>query len=123
MIEKLENLEVWKKSKQLTEEIYRITKKFPEDERYILTSQIRRAVVSVSANIAEGFGRYYWKESIHFYRNAKGSLFEVKSHLYLSFDQEYISQKELDNLLEKIEILTKMINGSIKSTGKSNSPY
>ena len=115
-IEKFEDLLVWQKSRQMVLEIYKITAKFPKSERYNLVDQINRCVVSVAANIAEGFSRYHLKESVLFYRNARGSLAELKSHLYLSFDLGYINNVTLDRLLSNIDEIGKMLNGLINST-------
>ena len=79
------DLDVWKYSRELVKKVYLLTKKFPKEEIYGLTNQIRRSVVSVPSNIAEGIGRLSNKETIHFLYIAKGSLQEVETQLYLSF--------------------------------------
>lgn len=106
-------LDVWKYSRELVKLIYELTKSFPNDELYGLTNQIRRCVISVPSNIAEGVGRQSNKETIHFLFIAKGSLNEVETQLYLSFDLEYISEEELKNILEKVISNKKLINGFI----------
>jgi four helix bundle protein len=105
--------EVWKYSRELVKLVYVLTKSFPKEELYALTNQIRRSVVSLPSNIAEGIGRQSNKETIHFLCIAKGSLFEVETQLYLSFDLEYISEKELKNILEKVISNKKLLNGFI----------
>ncbi|MEK7067636.1 MAG: four helix bundle protein, partial [Patescibacteria group bacterium] len=75
------NLTVWKKAHELTLKIYKATRKFPKDELYGLVSQLRRAVSSIAANIAEGFERYYFKDKIRFYYQARGSAAEVQNFL------------------------------------------
>jgi four helix bundle protein len=107
------DLEVWKYSRGLVKLVYLLTKSFPKEEIYGLTNQIRRCAVSVPSNIAEGIGRQSNKETIHFLFIAKGSLQEVETQLYLSFDLEYISEKELKNSLEKVISTKKLLNGFI----------
>lgn len=107
------SLDVWKKSRKLTSRIYSLTKKFPKDELYGLTNQIRRCAVSIPSNIAEGCGRSHPKESIHFFHIARGSLYELETQLYLSFDQNYITEVELNDSLLLIIDCKKLINGFI----------
>ena len=107
------DLDVWKYSRSLVKLVYVQTKLFPKEELYGLTNQIRRSVVSVPSNIAEGIGRQSNKETIHFLYIAKGSLQEVETQLYLSFDLEYISEEELKNILEKVISSKKLLNGFI----------
>ena len=92
-----EDLEVWQKSRQLTLDIYQLTKKFPTDERYGLISQMRRASISVSSNIAEGFARQQTRDKERFYVMASASLSELLSQLIVSEDLKYITQEELTN--------------------------
>jgi four helix bundle protein len=92
-----EDLIVWQKSRELSLYIYTITKNYPTEERYGLVSQMRRAAISVSSNIAEGFARQQVKDKEHFYVMASASLSELLSQLIVSCDLEYISQNELDN--------------------------
>lgn len=106
-------LEVWKYSRGLVKLVYILTKSFPKEETYGLTNQIRRCVVSVPSNIAEGIGRQSNKETVHFLYISKGSLQEVETQLYLSFDLEYINEEELKNILEKVISTKKLLNGFI----------
>jgi len=115
-IKSFEDLKVWQKSRELVFHLYKTTSIFPKEEKYNLVDQIRRAAVSVMANIAEGFSRYHNKETIQFYRNTRGSLSEVKSLLYLCFDLKYIDKKTLDKLFLEIDEIGKMLNGLIRST-------
>lgn len=110
-----EELEVWKESQNLAVEVYKATKLFPKDELYSITSQIRRAVGSVSANIAEGFGRTSSKDKVHFMTIAYGSLLETKNFLYLSARLGYIEQTELDRLLDHVVICQKLLNSFRRS--------
>ncbi len=107
------DLDIWKKTRVLTNDVYTITKKFPKDEIYGLTNQIRRCAVSVPSNIAEGIGRKTSKDTIHFLYIARGSLFELETQLFLSFDQQYITEFELDQFLLKVVDCKKLINGLI----------
>lgn len=107
------DLEVWKCSRELVKFVYLLTKSFPKEELYALTSQIRRSAISVPSNIAEGIGRQSNKETIHFLYIAKGSLQEVETQLYLSFDLNYMSEIELNNILEKVISNKKLLSGFI----------
>ncbi len=107
------DLDVWKYSRELVKLVYLLTKSFPKEELYALTNQIRRSSISVPSNIAEGIGRQSNKETIHFLYIAKGSLQEVETQLYLSFDLEYISEEQLKNILEKVITNKKLLNGFI----------
>ena len=107
------DLDVWKYSRELVKKVYLLTKKFPKEEIYGLTNQIRRSVVSVPSNIAEGIGRQSNKETIHFLYIAKGSLQEVETQLYLSFDLGYMLKEDLKNILEKVISCKKLLNGFI----------
>jgi len=106
-------LDVWKYSRELVKLVYILTKSFPNEELYALTNQIRRSSISVPSNIAEGIGRQSNKETIHFLYIAKGSLQEVETQLYLSFDLGYISEIALKNILEKVISNKKLLNGFI----------
>lgn len=94
---------------------YKASKAFPKDEVFGLTSQLRRAVVSVSANIAEGFGRKSQKDKLHFYAIAYGSLLESKNFFYLSHRLGYISEQELEDLLAQTTSCQKLLNALMKS--------
>lgn len=104
-ITKFEDMSVWQDSQELAVLIYRLTKTFPKDEQYALTSQLRRAASSVSANIAEGFGRATHKDRSHFYHIALGSLLETKNFMYLAARLEYLTQDKIDPALEWIDTI------------------
>ena len=95
--------------------VYKITDKIPKSEQFGLTSQIRRAVVSVSANIAEGYERQHRKEYIQFLMIAKGSLGELETYLLLLKDLNYISGDEYDVLNSRRVEVGRVLNGLIKS--------
>jgi len=109
-ITSFEDLVVWQESQIFAVNVYRITKKFPKDELFALTSQLRRAASSISANIAEGFGRASKNDKVHFYVMAYGSLLEVKNFLYLSEKLNYINKSELDELILHSVSCQKLIN-------------
>ena len=106
-------LDVWKKARSLANNIFALTKQFPKEELYGLTSQMRRSAISVVSNIAEGCGRNYPKDSIQFFYIARGSLYELETQLYLTYDQEYISKNELSASIDIVIDCKKLINGFI----------
>ena len=106
-----ENLEVWKKSRELVLCVYRVQSSFPPFEKYSLGDQLRRAVVSVPSNFAEGNARYSIKEQIHFIEIALGSLMEVYCQLTLAYDLNYITQDQLKECNEKIREVYKLLKG------------
>ncbi|MBU3957236.1 four helix bundle protein [Patescibacteria group bacterium] len=117
-IKNLKELRIWMKSKDLVVEIYKLTATFPTSEKFGLTSQLRRAAISVMANIAEGFYRQTTKELISFLINARGSAGEVISHLIISTELDYIGKKKSSQLIERYEQLIVSISSLIKSLRK-----
>ena len=113
------DLEVWKLSIRFVTEIYKITKKFPKDELYGLTSQIRRASVSIPSNIAEGAARKGEKEFIQFLYIALSSASEVETQLIIANNLDYIKTHEYDEYSNKISKICRMLSSLIKSI-KSN---
>ena len=105
-------LDVWVQARELVKTVYVLTKTFPKEEQYALTSQIRRCVISVSSNIAEGCGRQTAKETIHFLHISRGSLYELETQLILADDLDYVNT-ELNNILKEIERVKKLLNGFI----------
>ncbi|QED37785.1 four helix bundle protein [Antarcticibacterium arcticum] len=103
------DLDVWKKSMDLVEEIYRVTKEFPDHERYGLTNQIRRSAVSIPSNIAEGSGRKGDKELLQFLSFALGSLAEVETQLIIAVRLVYVN--EIDSTLDLITEVRKLTLG------------
>ena len=110
---KLTDLEIWKKSRVFRSEISKLTKAFPKSEKYKLIDQIIRSSRSVTANIAEGHGRYHYQENIQFCRTARGSLLETFDHLTVALDEKYIKNNTYTELVSQHEELMKMINGYI----------
>jgi len=109
-------LDAWKISHQFVLKIYKCLDSFPVNEKYGVIDQLRRASSSITANIAEGFGRYHKKDKIHFYFQARGSLKEVQNFLLLSKDLGYIKDSVIKSLWLDSKDSEKLINGLIRST-------
>lgn len=107
------DLNIWQESHKLSIEIYKLTKVFPKSETFGITSQIQRASTSISANIAEGFGRKGNREFLQFLYQAKGSLYETQNFIILCKDIGYIKSETSSELLNKYEALAKMLNSFI----------
>lgn len=112
-VESFKDLIVWQKGTDLVNEIYKATKPFPKEELYCLTSQIRRAAISISANIAEGWGRGTTKNYIQFLEISRGSLFELNTLIIISYNQEYISKETCDDIENKLNEIGRMLNALI----------
>lgn len=110
------DLDAWKEGHKLVLMIYDITRKFPKEEVFGLTNQLRRAVVSITSNVAEGFSRNSYKEKLQFYFIALGSLIEIQNQLLIAKDINYISKEEFDKIAEQTVIVSKITNGLIKKT-------
>lgn len=115
MINSYQDLEVWKKAMELVTDIYKVTQTFLKEELYGLTNQLRRASVSVPANIAEGWGRGTTREYIHFLRIARGSHLDLETLMTISRNLGYVNAQDQEPLLQKIQEINKMINALIKS--------
>lgn len=118
MVKCFYDLEIWKIAHKLRLEIYKLTRKFPAEERYAITDQIRRASASVCANIAEGFGRYHFKNKIKLYYNARGSICEVQDFIFLSRDLGYIKTGNARKVFSDYVLLIKKLNSFIGSVGE-----
>jgi four helix bundle protein len=118
MLRNFKELKVWQKAYQLCLDIYGMTKDFPKDEKYGLTSQIRRAAVSVPSNIAEGYGRKTTAEYIRALYIAYGSNCELETQMLLSGDLGFIGKEDLSRLHEEIGDVERMLKGLIKSLAK-----
>jgi four helix bundle protein len=113
-----EDLEVWRMAKELVLQVYGITKNFPKDEIFGITSQIKRAALSVPANIAEGFGRYHYLDKAKFYLNARGSLFELKSHILIASDLRFMDEIIAAQLINDIDQIGIKVNNLVAATRK-----
>lgn len=107
------DLEVWKKARVFRNEISKLCKSLPSEEKYRLIDQMVRSSRSVSANIAEGHGRFHFQENVQFCRIARGSLIETLDHLTVALDEKYIDEKVFNNFNAQYEELIKMLNGYI----------
>jgi len=118
MLKNYKELKVWQKSYELCLEIYRITAKFPKEERYGLTSQIRRSVVSIPSNIAEGYGRKTTRDYIRMLYISYGSVCELETQILLAGDLDLIEKGELRTLNKDIAEIERMLKALIKSLEK-----
>ena len=110
-----EKLDVWHKAMELAGTIYKTTQSFPAHEQFGLTSQIRRAAVSIPLNIAEGKGRYHKKEFVQFLYNARGSLYEAITLLKLALKRRYLSDQQYQQLMPLIQTIQSKLSGLINS--------
>jgi four helix bundle protein len=103
------DLEVWQMGRVLAKKIYELTRSFPDDERFGLISQLRRAAVSIPSNIAEGWGRHYTAEFVQFLRKANGSRTELETQLIISSDLGYMTNKHLESCMAETTTLGKKL--------------
>ena len=113
-IKSFTDLYAWKEAHKLVLTVYMYTRSFPSDEQFGLTIQIRRAVVSISSNIAEGFSRRSSNEKRQYYYQALGSLSEVQNQLLIAKDLGYLSNKDFQNIAAQSVTVSKLINSLIK---------
>lgn len=116
--EKIENftqLTTWQEAHKLAIMTYKVTRKFPKEEMFGLTSQLRRSCASVAANIAEGFGRQSAPDKLHFYTMARGSLTETQNHVLLARDIEILLGTDCAPLLSQAETTKRLLHGLMKS--------
>jgi len=118
-IRRFTDLIAWQRGHYLVITTYKTTDKFPQKEVYALTSQMRRCVVSITSNIAEGFSRQTLKEKIQFYYMALGSLTELQNQLLVAKDVGYLPKEEFNKLAKQTIEVNKLINGLIKSLKKN----
>ena len=104
-------LDAYKEGKKLIKEVYRLLKKFPREEQYAMCDQLRRAVISITSNIAEGSGRNSFKEKVHFLEFSYGSLMEVLSQMDVACDIEYITVEEFNNFEVMVENVGRPLSG------------
>src|SRR5271157_5730302 len=110
------DLEVWQTARELRREMYGVAKGLPDVEKFGLASQIRRAAVSVTANIAEGYGRFGYQENAQMCRQARGSLYELRDHLTTCVDEGYLNVADAKRLDALIQTVTRLVNGYLRST-------
>ena len=114
-IKSFTDLIAWQAAYNLSLNVYKVTRSFPSSENFGLTSQMRRASVSATSNIAEGFGRSGNKDRDHFYQMASGSLYELKSQTLIAKGLGYLSQGDYEKLVELADRAHKLLNGLIRS--------
>lgn len=107
------DLDAWQKARKLANNIYTVTSKFPKEETYGLVSQMRRAAVSIPSNIAEGIGRNTPKDTIQFLFISRGSTYELETQLFISLDQNYISEQTFQEIIILLTDCKMLINGLI----------
>lgn len=114
-----QNLDAWKEAMMLVKEVYVAAKQFPKEELYGLTSQTKRAAVSIPANIAEGMGRQYKKDTIQFLHIARGSICELETLLNIAVMVEMMDEKTFTGFVPRIEKTLKLLNGLVNYLEKS----
>jgi len=115
-IKDFKDLDVWKAAREFRHEMYNLAKGLPEIERFGLGNQIRRAASSVTANIAEGFGRFGYQENAQMCRQARGSWYELRDHLTACVDEGYIAAAEGKRLDTLAQTVARLLNGYLRST-------
>lgn len=115
-IKSFTDLNVWQESHRLVLMIYKETENFPKHEQFGLAAQMRRAAVSITSNIAEGFSRRSYKEKIQFYSVAHGSLTELENQLIVSRDVGYIKISDFDKIMEQVLVAHRLLNKFISKT-------
>lgn len=119
-IQSFEELDVWKKGRELVSGVYRITKDFPSEEKYGLVSQMRRSAVSVPSNIAEGFGRRSKLDKMRFYDIAMGSLYECQNQLVLASDQNFVDIMEHETVLGLVKEVQRLLRAWMRGLQNMN---
>ena len=115
-----ERLQVYQKAREYVKDVYVLTYKFPQSEKYCLSDQLKRAAVSIPSNIAEGSGRSSYKDKTHFVEIAYGSLMETLCQLQIATDLGFVSQEEFTELNKKIHVIAKLLSG-MRATFKNAS--
>ena len=117
-IQKLEDLKTWQEARKLAKILEEIIFLLPSKEEYNLKKHLRECKRDIPANIAEGFGRFYYRDIVQFYRVATGSLNEVKSDIYLCLDEKYIPEDLFQKAFDQVEVVYKFLNGLLTSARK-----
>jgi four helix bundle protein len=122
-IQTFQDLIAWQESHKFVLSVYKITKEYPSDERFGLVNQSRRAAVSVSSNIAEGFGRFSGKDKHHFYTMAKTSLAELQNQLIVARDLNYIREESFASMNSQANRVGGLIKGLMRSSVRTSSVH
>ena len=115
MVESYKDLIVWQKSMMLVKEVYALLKLLPKEEQYALADQMRRAVVSIPSNIAEGYGRNSTNDYVRFLNIARGSKYELETQLHICVMLKYITEEQSKPVFDLLQEIGKMINALVKS--------
>lgn len=115
-IRDFKDLEVWQAARMMRAEMHRVSKALPDSKKFGLASQLRRAATSVTANIAEGFGRFGYQENAQLCRQARGSVYELRDHLTTCADEGYLSKEEAKRLDGMAQRVTQLLNGYVRAT-------
>jgi four helix bundle protein len=110
------DLEAWRLARELRRVVYELTKRFPPEERHVLFAQMRRAAISITANLAEGYGRYSYQENLQFCRLARGSAYELRDHFTTALDARHVSGEEWKKANQLALRVIQLLNGYIRST-------
>ena len=119
IIRTFEDLDVWKVCRDLRTQTATIARTFPKEEQYRLRDQLIRASRSVTANLAEGYGRFHYAENVQFARQARGSLYEVLDHLTVALDETFLSHEKFEATREEVLKATLVVNGFIRYLSKA----
>ncbi|MBP5527582.1 MAG: four helix bundle protein [Bacteroidales bacterium] len=111
MTTRFEDIIAWQKARVFINHVYRITKAFPNEEKFGLSSQFKRAAVSIAANIAEGYKRLGREDKVRFFNYSQGSLEECRCYIYLANDFNYITEDEANRMIDEIEETSRVLNG------------
>lgn len=122
-IKSFDDLDVWKNCRELRNKFTELAKKLPNEEKYRLSDQIIRAARSATNNIAEGYGRFHYKENIQFCRQSRGSIYELIDHLNICLDEKYIGKLEFSECKNQCMRAIQLINGYIRFLNKQKSAY
>jgi four helix bundle protein len=121
-VKSYKELNVWKKGIEIVDRVYKITENFPQEQRYVIVSQMQRSAISIPSNIAEGFARGHTAEYRQFLRTALGSYAELDTQLTIAHRRNYATQAEILNLQEDLDHESRMIMNLIKSLRKNAKP-
>ncbi len=115
-IRRFTDLEVWQCGHKFVVDVYKTTKNFPRHETYGIVSQLRRSATSITANIAEGFSRFSFKDKMRFYYNSRGSISESQNHILISRDVGYLDESSARKLFSQADKIRQILNGLIRSS-------
>jgi len=121
-IKSFTTLMCWQKASLLKQEVFVVIKKIEKKSEWDLSRQLKRSVISITANIAEGYGRFHYQETMQYFRQSRGSLYETYDHLISCFNLGHLSSDELNHFKELCDEASRLINGYIKYLQKQKKP-